>query len=702
MRSHIFRQDLILACLLITVIALMVIPLPQALIDALIGINITLSVLLLMVAIYLKHPSDFSTFPSVILLGTAFRLAISIATTRMILTEADAGQIIDTFGSFVISGNLVVGLVIFLIITIVQFIVITKGSERVAEVAARFCLDAMPGKQMSIDAEVRAGTIDSEEGKIKRQKLDKDNQFFGAMDGAMKFVKGDAIAGIVITAVNLIGGIVVGMAIHGYTIGRSLEVYSLLTIGDGLVAQIPALFMSMSAAAIITRVTHSESSDLGSEISSQITSDQRAVFVAAAASFAFMFVPGFPWIVFLTLSMGLLSIGLYIRNQKLNRERELEEELTQQEESEQETVEETNELAPPPLRVTDRHVLRVGKGLFNAIERDKGQEYRDTLYRHWISQSGISFPAFSIIQDSNLKEWEMSIDFDAVPAFKHNFNSDCRFLQTTSTINDLLPEGSMRTGNNWPSEEGFWIPTTDGLDPELKKNTTPIGQAIMLPSFRIAEKFAGQLFSRVELGYFLQGIEEKDPSMVNELAEKITISNLHDILRRLIQDGVPLKPQRLVLETLYQWMIKTDDLSILTEAVRAALRRQICFSLADENGILTGIIIEPSIENEIRNIMKSSSYTPESGAGDAISLPPHISEQILHEFYNLQSSKVDTKRRLVVITSSDIRKTLRNFLAINNIHYPVISYQEISAEVRAHPIAMIRLKKEDMNKGKAA
>jgi type III secretion protein V len=240
------RQDLILVALVMMTNVLMIVPMPTPLMDALIGLNISLTILILTVVIYLRRPDDFSTFPALILIGTAFRLAISISTTRLILSQADAGEVIQTFGTFVTAGNVIVGLVIFLIITTVQFLVITKGSERVAEVAARFVLDALPGRQMSIDAELRAGDITAEEAKLRRRQLDRENQFYGAMDGAMKFVKGDAIASLIIIAVNLLGGIAVGMIQHHLTIGDAIEVYSRLSIGDGLVAQVPALFMSLA------------------------------------------------------------------------------------------------------------------------------------------------------------------------------------------------------------------------------------------------------------------------------------------------------------------------------------------------------------------------------------------------------------------------------------------------------------------------
>ena len=704
------RQDLILAALLIMVIILMIVPVPQFIIDSLIGFNIALGILLLMVGIYLRQPSDFSTFPSVILIGTAFRLAISIATTRMILTEADAGQIINTFGSFVISGNLIVGLVIFLIITIVQFIVITKGAERVAEVAARFCLDAMPGKQMSIDAEVRAGTIDQEEGNRRRQKLDKDNQFFGAMDGAMKFVKGDAIAGLVITAVNLIGGIAVGMIIHNYSLGQSIQVYSLLTVGDGLVAQIPALFISMCAATIITRVTHSENEDLGTEIFLQLASDRRALFVAAAAVLGLGLVPGFPWFVFIVLSGSLALLALLFARKTVQDSNPQEQDDSATHNNSKEvsvtvdTSEDTTDYLPEilPLRMSDRIILYVGNKLLADIEKTGAYQLREELSREWNEKNGLSFPAFSIKESSSLSSWELRVDFDNVPAMHFVIPNDSLLLACDLELKDLLPAEAKPTTSSWVGQTGFWIPEKSLNEIEnIDSHIVTPGNAVVEATFNVQKKFVPSLFSRVELGYFFGVVEDKDPTMVQELAETLGISGLQDILRRLIEDRVPLKPQRLVMETLHQWMYRTKDISSLVEAVRMALKRQICFSLADENNIISAVVLDPSVEKAIRQAAQN--ITSLDGIIDkSVILDSRISEKVLNRFYTLQSSPADRSRSIAVVTAPDIRRAFRNFLNVNNIHLPVISYQEISAEVKVHPVSMIRLKEGDAQARRAA
>src|SRR5262245_10378788 len=297
------RNDLVLAFMLICIVFMMILPLPTPLVDTLIATNLALAAMLLMAAMYISDVTQLSAFPSILLLTTLFRLALAITTTRLILIQANAGHIVETFGNFVVGGNLVVGLVVFLILTIVNFMVITKGSESVAEVSARFSLDAMPGKQMSIDSDMRANLIDLDEAKRRRGKLEKKSQLYGAMDGAMKFVKGDAIAGLIIIAVNLLGGITIGTMQKGMDIGEAVSRYSLLTIGDGLIQQIPALFVSITAGFIVTRVSSEENEDLGTDIAQQLISEPKALLITSAILAIFAVIPGFPTIVFATLSM---------------------------------------------------------------------------------------------------------------------------------------------------------------------------------------------------------------------------------------------------------------------------------------------------------------------------------------------------------------------------------------------------------------
>ena len=298
--------------MLLAIVFMMILPLPTALVDVLIGANMSIAVVLLMLAIYITSPLEFSAFPAVLLITTLFRLSLSITTTRLILLQGDAGQIVSTFGNFVVGGNLVVGIVVFLIITIVQFMVITKGSERVAEVSARFSLDAMPGKQMSIDGDMRAGAIDVNEARHRRSLIEKESQMYGSMDGAMKFVKGDSIAGLIIIVVNILGGVMIGVTQKGMSAGEALELFSVLTVGDGLVSQIPALFIAITAGIIVTRVSNEESNDLGSDIGGQVIAQPRALLIGGVLLVLFALIPGFPKVTFLVLALVVGGGGFFL------------------------------------------------------------------------------------------------------------------------------------------------------------------------------------------------------------------------------------------------------------------------------------------------------------------------------------------------------------------------------------------------------
>ena len=387
--------------LLVTAILMMILPLPTWLVDSLIAVNIASAVLLLMMALYLKNPLDFSTLPSIILITTIFRLALTITTTRLILLQADAGEIIETFGSFVIAGDLIVGLVVFLIITIVQFVVIAKGSERVAEVAARFTLDALPGKQMSIDSDLRNGDIDQQEARARRSTLEQESQFFGAMDGAMKFVKGDAIAGLIIVVVNLIGGISIGMFRKGMSATEAVDVYSLLTVGDGLATQLPALFVSLAAGSVITRVATEETENLGTDITRQMMSSRLALRVAAIILLVMMFIPGFPWLVFLIIGTIFLCISFADQLRPLIFGEDAPE------------VTETDDLevvgssrSPLVVYINPELISEVDRDTFAAASRDATSTMNEDI--------GLSIPSPRLALDARLPTGDVRIELDDV------------------------------------------------------------------------------------------------------------------------------------------------------------------------------------------------------------------------------------------------------------------------------------------------
>ena len=406
-------NDIVLAGLVVAIISLMILPMPTGLVDGLIATNLGLAVMLIMLSMYIPSALSLSTFPSMLLFTTLFRLALNITTTRLILLNADAGDIIFTFGNFVVAGNFIVGGVIFLIITIVQFLVIAKGSERVAEVAARFTLDAMPGKQMSIDADMRAGIIEMDEAKRRRSLVEMESQMYGAMDGAMKFVKGDAIAGLIITAINILGGITIGVLQKGMTMGKAVQTYSILTIGDGLVSQIPALFISVTAGIIVTRVSSEESAHLGGEMGTQILTQPKALLLAGVLVMAFALVPGFPKVQFIVLGLALGTVGYVMRRAgaKPAEEEDLLGALAPAaEKRETGKPQETDEFS-----VTVPLLLDVAVGLEEAIRPKALNEELAKVRRALYFDLGVPFPGISLRYSEGLEPGTYVILLQEVP-----------------------------------------------------------------------------------------------------------------------------------------------------------------------------------------------------------------------------------------------------------------------------------------------
>lgn len=681
------RNDLVLVVLLISILALMVIPLPSGLIDVLLTVNISLSVMLLMVAVYLKRPSDFSTFPSVILIATAFRLSLSIATTRLILSEADAGKIIETFGEFVIRGSIVIGLVIFLIITVVQFVVVTKGAERVAEVAARFTLDAMPGKQMSIEADIRAGTLEQAEGARMRKALDKDSQFFGAMDGAMKFVKGDAIAGLIIIFINLLGGIAVGTSVHGLSLGEAASIYSLLTIGDGLVAQIPALLMSLCAGAIVTRVANVNAKDLGSDIARELMSDARVPAAAAAVIFCFGLVPGFPFFVFAAASLGLFTASLFVRAALRKTAADA------QDAASTESAEAASDAAAH--RTNDRIGLCLSTAASEHLNLDEIRREVGDRVDLYSARYGVNFARpFIVTRDISPGESRFQIELDEV-AIDAGALQDGH-LMTNATQDQLR---AMNIETTHPVVDWIVSATPRRLVPQkcadaLHKaglEATTIETALAECLFRRLENNVRILFSRTEADEVIESARQQDATTVGYVTEKQSSQNLVRIFRYLLEDGVPLRPRRLLVESLAHWIhLHPDaDAVFLAECLRNSLKRQLCQNLANDQGELGVSMLFPSLQERIVNDVKHIRTLEEGAEIDSLPIEPALSDYLIAEVRKLIDLDVAPGRRIAIVAAPEIRRRLRNFLAHCGINVPVISPHEISQDIITVPVDVL-------------
>jgi type III secretion protein V len=670
----IVRPDMGIVLLVVLTVMLMVLPLPPLVVDMLVATSMSMGILVLMVALYLKTPVEFSTLPAVILIATVFRLALSITTTRLILLEAEAGAIIATFGEFVIAGNVLVGLVVFLIITIVQFIVITKGAERVAEVGARFTLDALPGKQMSIDADLRNGDIDQAEARRRRRLLEKESSFFGAMDGAMKFVKGDAIAGLIIIFVNLIGGIAVGTLQHGMTMGQAVQVFSLLTVGDGLVSQIPALFVSITAGTVVTRVTSEASDTLGNEIGAQLIADPRALGYAAGVTLLLGLVPGFPFAIFLFLAALLGGIALM-----LARRTHADEAAVAADAAEAAGRAET--LAPP-----SRFRLLLGPDLHAGLAQPALAASLAQGRERLMADLAIALPRIEVVIDAAQSADGWAVSVDDVPVTEGRLATAA--LLVTDDPEHLVLAGIAPAGE--VTLPGQRASTQVDAAARVALDAAGIGyrtaeEALAAATTHVLAEYAPHFIGAAEARGFLQQHDAAEPELARELSKLLPPPRLAEVLRRLAEERVPLGHARALLETLVDWAPREQDTAALAERVRHALRRQICFRLADADRAIGAVVIEHEAEAALRGALR------QGPAGAQLALPEAAARELIRRIRAETEGRRAGALGPVVLCATDLRRHLRGLLARHGILLPVIATAELAPEFTVQPIGTVRL-----------
>lgn len=679
------RQDIVLVVLIMLAIFMIVLPLPTMLVDALIAINIGLAVLVLMVAIYLRRPVELSTLPAIVLLTTLFRLALTITTTRLILAQADAGRIIETFGSFVVAGNLVVGLVVFLIITIAQFVVITRGAERVAEVAARFSLDALPGKQMSIDSDMRSGEIDMAEARRRRQALQRESEFYGAMDGAMKFVKGDAIAGLVIICVNLLGGIAVGMLQQGLSFGQALDLYGLLTVGDGLVAQIPALMISVSAGTVVTRVADEDSTNLGSDIAGQLTGEPRSLLIAGLVLALFAAVPGFPAPIFLFLALLLGGIGglLYLRARPQAGDEVASPGPAAATTAPRPVEREGDEVPLVPSAVVE---VQLGHELRRTIDgrrfQDAARRARERLYDAY----GVPFPAIRLAPAGTAPPTGFRLLIEGIPVLEGMLppNRLC-LLEGQADLPLMGLEGEVEPLPG-VAEQATWVgerhaPMLDRAGVAYLDTLEALMHAVERELPRHVAQFVGVQETRA----LLAGMELRYPDLVKEAQKAVPLQRLADVLRRLVEEGVSVRNMRVVLEALVEWGQKEKDVVLLTEYVRGALKRQISHRFASPQRVIAAYLLQPAAEDTIRK------STRKTAVGDYLALEPDFADQLATRLREVVGDPAAHDGTPVLLTAMDVRRVVRQFLLANELNIPVLAHTEVAPEFMVQPLATVGL-----------
>lgn len=660
------RQDVILASMLLLAVFMMIIPLPTLLVDVLIAVNLTLSIILLMMAVYIREPMEFSAFPAVLLITTLYRLALTISTSRLILLQHDAGEIVYTFGNFAVSGNLAVGLIVFSIITVVQFIVITKGSERVAEVSARFSLDGMPGKQMSIDGDMRAGIIDANEARQQRALVQKESQLYGAMDGAMKFVKGDAIASIIVILVNIFGGIAVGVFMHDMSASEAASTYAILSVGDGLIAQIPALLISIAAGIIVTRVPGETRRNLASDISEQVLRQRQALWIVSAVLVLFACLPGFPSMIFLSLALIIAGAMYWIGRQK-------EAGNTQGILNDTDTMEEDPSLAigATPL------LLRMHPDMVNDAVLHQGLT---TLRSNKLELLGLPLPKIQVQSDPSLAPNQLSLLLYMEPILTLTLKP----LLLLDLASPLLSDVTSREKLPFGGLTIQWISPAQANDITMKGLQYYDGADRVIHLISVAlDRYGSEFIGVQEARYLMDQMEQRYNELVKELQRQLPVAKIAEVLQRLIAEGISIRDLRAIFEALVEWAPREKDPVMLTEYARLALRRHIVGRLRRGKPWVNAWLIGGNIENMIRESIRQTS------AGSYSSLSPEENQSILEEIKVALDKNGGSGTTLV--TTIDVRRFVRKLIERELFATPVLSFQELDDETELKVLGHIEL-----------
>jgi type III secretion protein V len=688
--------DIALAGMIIAVLVMIILPLPFFVLDILLTLNITISVVLLMVTIYVPEALRIASFPTILLVTTLFRLGLEISSTRLIMLYANAGEVIKAFGDFVVGGNFVVGFIMFAIITIIQFLVIAKGAERVSEVAARFTLDAMPGKQMSIDADLRAGNITMEDAKKKRRNLERENQLFGSMDGAMKFVKGDVIAGMIITVINLVGGLVIGVMQKGMTVERAAKTYTLLSIGEGLVAQIPALLISLSAGMIVTRVAaEEEGANLGREIGQQVLAQPKAIAIASGLLLGLGLIPGLPKIPFfiLALATGSVAYGLFKLEQsggKVGDAIALAEKEKAKAAEEPGKEEELGLPLPAPLVLevsTELTALLDGRADGGRFVNELIPQIRDRLF----FELGVRFPGVRIRGSvPGLNADTYAIKLNEIPVIIANVNMGQFFVNDSADSVRLLQIEAQDGYNPMTHTPGAWVPLSQKEKIEKAGMTViDIPGYIVLHMGDMMRKYAYEFLGIQEVQAILDQMEQIYPALVKETVPKlVSVHLLTEILKRLVQEDISIADMRTILQAIALWAPVETNPTTLTEYVRTELKRYISFKYTRGQNSLVVYLLDPEIEEVITNSIRQSEN------GNYLALEPETAQDILKTFDVEVGNIPPTAQKPVVITTMEVRRYLKKLVELHHPEVAVLSFQELAPEIRIQPIARISLQKQ--------
>jgi len=666
--------DLLMAVALMGILAVMLIPLPSFMLDMALSLSLSISLLILLVSIYTDRSLDFSSFPSLLLLTTLFRLSLNVASTRKILTDGHeggeaAGQVISAFGQFVVGNNYVIGLIVFIILVVINFIVITKGSGRVAEVAARFTLDAMPGKQMSIDADLNAGLINEEEARTKRRDIEKEADFYGSMDGASKFVRGDAIAGIIITFINIIGGLLIGLLQKDLDLATAAKNYTMLTVGDGLVSQIPALIISTAAGIVVTRETSNE--NMGNVVAKQLFLKPKAIAVVAVILGLLALVPGLPKTPFFLISITLGVVAYIIHQLQVQDKEQAEQlELNSGELTEKETIEN--------LLPIDMIEVEVGYGLISVVESENAGDLLErivSIRKQFALDLGVIIPSVHLRDDLELGSGEYSVLIKGNKVAGGSLRPDSFMAMDPGDVRD--PIDGIPTKEPAFGLDAMWVSKAQKEQAEIAGYTVVDLPTVMATHLtEIIKSHTHELFGRQEADSLISNFEKQYPKVIEDLIpETLPLGSVVKVLQNLLKEQVSIRDLLTIFETLADEGVKTKDAEVLTEEVRKALSRNITIKYIDDNNEIPIMSLGANFEELISNSLLQTEK------GVQLVMDPQIAQQLILKVSDSIERNPDLSAQPILMTSPTLRRHVYKLLCRFIPQVIVLSHSEITSDV---------------------
>ena len=678
--------DFVIAVGLVGILTLMVVPLPSVILDIFLTFSFTLSLLVLLVAVYTRRSLDFSVFPSLLLITTLFRLSLNVASTRLILTEGHSGgravgQVISSFGNFVVGNNYVIGIIVFTILVVINFVVITKGSGRVAEVAARFTLDAMPGKQMSIDADLNSGLINEKEAKIRRRDIEREADFYGAMDGASKFVRGDAISGIIIMFVNIIGGLLVGVFQRGLDLAAAAENYTMLTIGDGLVTQIPALIISTAAGTVVTR--SSNESSMGSEIASQLFLKPRALIVVAGILGILGLIPGLPKTPFFIMSIFIGGIGWIMIQYEKEETKNKTLEAMERQSSKTAKREDIEKILP-----LDLIELEVGYNLIRVVESNESGDLLErivNLRKQFALEMGVIIPSVHIRDNPQLDSGEYRILIKGSRVAGGELKPDSLLAMDPGNVSKKI-EG-YPTKEPTFGMEALWIKPSQKEEAEIAGYTVvDLPTVIATHLTETLRHFSAELFGREEANSLIENFKKSHPKVIEEItSDALNFGIVVKVLQNLLREGISIRDLLSIFEALADNLAKSKDPEFLTEEVRKSLRRSITLKFSDEEGKISSINLSSSLEEFI---LQSLLQTDQ---GTQLVMNPQISHDFIREISEIIQKSPEIGSPPLILTRSNIRRHIHKLISKFIPQIAILSHEELTPDAHVTSVATVEL-----------